>query len=80
MSPGWPSNSGWVSSSTLLARINFATAATTRAADAARCPAAAVRTQLDSVLGTDTAAAFKAAHTDADRWFALLAGPEFQLK
>jgi uncharacterized protein (DUF1800 family) len=76
---GWPSSSGWVSSSTLLARINFATAATARAT-ALPNPAAAVTTQLDNVLGTDTAAAIKAARTDADRWFALLAGPEFQLK
>jgi uncharacterized protein (DUF1800 family) len=76
---GWPSNSGWVSSSTLLARINFATAATAKATTLPS-PAAAVVTQLDNVLSTNTAAAMKAAHTDADRWFALLAGPEFQLK
>jgi uncharacterized protein (DUF1800 family) len=76
---GWPSNSGWVSSSTLLARINFATAATTRAAGLPD-PTAAIRTQLDNVLGKDTTAAVHAATTDADRWFALLAGPEFHLK
>ncbi len=76
---GWPSNSGWVSSSTLLARINFATAATTRATSLPSA-SAGVATQLDNVLGKDTAAAIKAANTDADRWFALLAGPEFQLK
>ncbi len=76
---GWPSNSGWVSSSTLLGRVNFATAATTRMT-ALPDPAAAVRTQLDSVLGSDTSAAIRAAGSDADRWFALLASPEFQLK
>jgi uncharacterized protein (DUF1800 family) len=76
---GWPSNSGWVSSSTLLSRINFATAATTKVAGLPD-PTAAVHTQLDNVLGKDTTAAVRAAHTDADRWFALLAGPEFQLK
>ncbi|HSP65319.1 MAG TPA: DUF1800 family protein, partial [Candidatus Deferrimicrobium sp.] len=76
---GWPVNSGWVSSSTLLARVNFATAATATSAGLPD-PAAAVRTQLDNVLGNDTSAAVQAAHTDADRWFALLAGPEFQLK
>ncbi len=43
-------------------------------------PTAAVATQLDGVLGKDTTAALRAAHTDADRWFALLAGPEFHLK
>jgi uncharacterized protein (DUF1800 family) len=76
---GWPSNSGWVSSSTLLSRINFATTAT---AGTSSFPdvTAAVRTQLDGVLGAATVSAISAAHTDADRWFALLASPEFQLK
>jgi uncharacterized protein (DUF1800 family) len=76
---GWPSNAGWVSSSTLLSRINFATAATARVV-AFPDVTAAVRTQLDGVLGAATAGAITAAHTDADRWFALLASPEFQLK
>jgi uncharacterized protein (DUF1800 family) len=76
---GWPANAGWVSSSTLLSRINFATAATAKTAGLPD-PTAAVRTQLDNVLGKDTAAAISAARTDADRWFALLAGPEFHLK
>ena len=76
---GWPNNSGWVSSSTLLSRINFATAATARTA-AFPNVTAAVRTQLDGVLGAATAGAITAAHTDSDRWFALLASPEFQLK
>jgi len=76
---GWPSNSGWISSSSLLARVNFATAATARTA-AFPDVSAAVRTQLDSVLGTDTATALTAARTDADRWFTLLASPDFHLK
>ena len=76
---GWPANSGWVSSSTLLTRLNFATTATA-GMTAAPDVAVAVRTQLDGVLSATTAAALRAAHTDADRWFALLAGPEFQLK
>lgn len=76
---GWPTNSGWVSSSTLLTRINFATAATTRLSGAPD-PGGAITTQLDNVLSPTTAAALAAAHTDSDRWFALLASPEFQLK
>ncbi|MBJ7594047.1 MAG: DUF1800 domain-containing protein [Candidatus Dormibacteraeota bacterium] len=76
---GWPNSSGWVSSSTLLARINFATAATARVT-ALPDPTAAMRSQLDNVVGKDTSAAFAAAHSDGDRWFALLASPEFQLK
>jgi uncharacterized protein (DUF1800 family) len=76
---GWPSNSGWISSSSLLSRVNFATTATARLA-AFPDVSAAVRTQLDSVLGKDTTAALAAARTDADRWFTLLASPEFHLK
>jgi uncharacterized protein (DUF1800 family) len=76
---GWPANAGWVSSSSMLARINFATTATAHASSVPD-PSAALRTQLDGVVGADTAAALKAAHGDADRWFALLAGPEFHLK
>ncbi len=76
---GWPNNGGWLSSSTLLARINFATAAITRAASLPD-PDLATATQLDNVLGKDTRAALTAAHSPADKWFALLAGPEFQLK
>jgi uncharacterized protein (DUF1800 family) len=76
---GWPSNSGWVSSSTLLTRINFATAAAANVTGAPD-PRAAVRTQLDNVLSPSTNAALSAAHSDSDRWFALLASPEFQLK
>jgi uncharacterized protein (DUF1800 family) len=76
---GWPSNSGWVSSSTLLSRINLATAATTSVAGSP-APGGAVTTQLDNVLSPSTAAALKAAQSDGDRWFALLASPEFQLK
>jgi uncharacterized protein (DUF1800 family) len=76
---GWPSNSGWVSSSTLLARINFATTALARGT-ALPDTTAAVRTHLDGVLGKDTTAALSAAKTPSDRWFVLLASPEFQLK
>lgn len=76
---GWPSNAGWVSSSSLLSRINFATAATTKLTGAPDA-SAAVATQLDNVLSPGTTAALTAAHTESDRWFALLASPEFQLK
>lgn len=75
---GWPSNSGWLSSGTLLARVNFA--ATVSAAGGLPDTADVVRTQLDGVLGPDTLAAYNAAPTAAARWYALLAGPEFQLK
>jgi uncharacterized protein (DUF1800 family) len=76
---GWPSNQGWVSSGAWLARLNFAS--TVVAAEGSLPdPVAAVHTQLDGVVGLDTAAVFNASHSDADRWYALLASPEFQLK
>jgi uncharacterized protein (DUF1800 family) len=75
---GWPSNSGWLSSGTLLARVNFAEAASS--APGLPDPSAVVRNELDGVLGPDTLAAYNAARTSAARWYALLAGPEFQLK
>jgi hypothetical protein len=43
-------------------------------------PVAAVQTQLDGVVGPATAAVFNASESDGDRWYALLACPEFQLK
>lgn len=76
---GWPANSGWISSSALLARVNFATAATA-SANGSPDPSIAVRNQLDNVLSPTTASAFQAAAGNADRWFAVLASPEFQLK
>ena len=76
---GWPANAGWVSSSALLARLNFATAALAQTPMLAD-PAEAVDTQLDGVLSGATSAAYHGAASRPDRWFALLAGPEFQLK
>ena len=78
---GWPVNGGWLSSSAMLARVNFAETALAPA-QAAALPDAhrAVQTQLDGVLSPSTAAVLAAAHTDTDRWYALLASPEFQLK
>lgn len=76
---GWPSNQGWVSSGAWLARLNFA--ATVVASESTfPDPVAAVHTQLDGVVGPDTAAVFNASKSDGDRWYALLASPEFQLK
>ena len=76
---GWPSNQGWVSSGAWLARLNFA-AAVVAAQRGFPDPVDAVHTQLDGVVGPDTAAVFNASQSDGDRWYALLASPEFQLK
>jgi uncharacterized protein (DUF1800 family) len=76
---GWPVNDGWVSSGAWLARMNFA-AAVVGSQHSFPSPAAAVRNQLDGVVGADTAAVFNASQTDTDRWYAVLSSPEFQLK
>jgi uncharacterized protein (DUF1800 family) len=78
---GWPLNAGWVSSSAWLARLNFAqTALAMHGGGALPDVHSAVQAQLDGVVGPDTAAVLKAAATDTDRWYALLASPEFHLK
>ena len=76
---GWPSNQGWISSSAWLARLNLAAAATSTRRTLPS-PATALLHQLDGVVGADTHAVYTAAHSDADRWYALLSSPEFQLK
>lgn len=76
---GWPNNAGWIASSTWLARLNFAALAT---ADPLTLPnpSTALKYQLDGVVGADTAAQYRAATTDANRWYAVLSSPEFNLK
>jgi uncharacterized protein (DUF1800 family) len=76
---GWPSNQGWVSSGAWLARLNFAAAAIASERTFPD-PVDAVKVQLDGVVGPDTATVFNASEGDGDRWYALLASPEFQLK
>ncbi|TMC48698.1 MAG: DUF1800 domain-containing protein [Chloroflexi bacterium] len=76
---GWPSNGAWLSSSTLLARVNFAQTVVNRGGSLPD-PATAVRNQLDGVVGPDTAAVLNGSQSTADRWYALLASPEFHLK
>jgi uncharacterized protein (DUF1800 family) len=76
---GWPLNAAWISSDTVLARVNFVTSVL---AAAKSLPAAgrAHLDQLDGVLGPATAALLDSATTDLERWTIVLASPEFQLK
>lgn len=76
---GWPQNAAWISSSAMLARVNFAQTVVNRGGtlpDASE----AVRTQLDNTVSADTAAVFNASQTNSDRWYAILSSPEFHLK
>ena len=76
---GWPNNAGWIASSTWLARLNFAAQATAHPLTLPD-PSTAQKYQLDGVVGADTSAQYRAATSDADRWYAVLSSPEFNLK
>jgi uncharacterized protein (DUF1800 family) len=76
---GWPNNESWVSSNTVVERVNFVTAALGQL----KAPPSAtdlVHRHLDGVLSQQTAALLSEAADDRARWFIALASPEFQLK
>ena len=76
---GWPLNESWISSNTVLARVNFVTSLV--AAVKSLPPATDAHLHnLDGVLSPATASLLNAASTDLDRWVLVLASPEFQLK
>jgi len=77
---GWPSNGGWLSSSSVLARLNFAQTAVAAAGAHLPDPGRAIHDHLDSIVGPDLAAVFDGSHSVSDRWYAVLGSPEFQLK
>ncbi|MGH7762992.1 MAG: DUF1800 family protein, partial [Candidatus Dormibacteraceae bacterium] len=77
---GWPNNESWISSSTVVERVNFATAAMGQIKGTLPPASGAVRTQLDGVLSPQTAALLNQGADDRARWFITLASPEFQLK
>lgn len=77
---GWPNNVSWISSNTVVERVNFVTSAIAQARGALPPAAGAVRTHLDSVLGPQTSSLLSQAADDRARWFITLASPEFQLK
>ncbi len=76
---GWPDNASWISSSSMLARINFITSAL---AQMKQVPtAAAAHAQfLDSTLSPQTLTILSATTDDRRRWAAVLSSAEFQLK
>ena len=77
---GWPSNESWISSNTVVERVNFVTSALSQVKTALPATADAARTQLDGVLSPQTASLLNQAADDRARWFITLASPEFQLK
>jgi uncharacterized protein (DUF1800 family) len=77
---GWPNNESWISSNTVVERVNFATAAVASFKGAMPSASDVVRTHLDGVLGAQTSSLLGQAADDRARWFIALASPEFQLK
>jgi uncharacterized protein (DUF1800 family) len=77
---GWPNNEAWISSDTVVERVNFVTAALNQVKSALPAASDAPRRQLDGVLSPQTASLLNQAADDRARWFITLASPEFQLK
>jgi uncharacterized protein (DUF1800 family) len=77
---GWPNNESWISSNTVVERVNFATTALAQVKGTLPSPVDAVHQHLDGVLSKQTASLFNQAADDRARWFITLASPEFQLK
>lgn len=77
---GWPNNESWISSSTVVARVNFVTAALAQSNGSLPRASDAIRSHLDGVLSPQTSTLLNQAADDRARWFIALASPEFQLK
>jgi uncharacterized protein (DUF1800 family) len=77
---GWPNNESWISSNTVVERVNFVTGALAQHQGALAPAAAAVHTHLDGVISAQTKTLLDQAADDRARWFVTLASPEFQLK
>ncbi|HXI95660.1 MAG TPA: DUF1800 domain-containing protein [Candidatus Acidoferrum sp.] len=77
---GWPNNESWISSNTVVERVNFVTAALGLVKTSLPAASDAARVHLDGVLSPQTANLLNQAADDRARWFITLASPEFQLK
>jgi len=77
---GWPNNSAWISSNTVVERVNFVTLALAQTKGSLPSATDAARTHLDGVVGPQTAKLLNQAPDERTRWFVTLASPEFQLK
>ena len=75
---GWPNNDAWISSNSVVARVNFVTAVLGQARSLP--PASEAPGHLDTVLGPTSVNLLNATADDRSRWLLALASPEFQLK
>jgi uncharacterized protein (DUF1800 family) len=77
---GWHNNDAWISSNTMLARVNFVYELLTAIGPNLPPWADARSNYLDGVVGSRTAARLNSAGDPFEQWFVLLTSPEFQLK
>ena len=77
---GWPNNESWISSNTVVERVNFVTSALALLKGSPPKAADAVHDHLDGVVSKQTSTFLNQATDDRARWFITLASPEFQLK
>ena len=77
---GWPNNEAWISSNTVVERVNYITGLLAQTKGTVPPASSAVRTHLDGVLSPQTSSLLHQAADDRARWFIVLASPEFQLK
>jgi uncharacterized protein (DUF1800 family) len=77
---GWPNNESWISSNTVIERVNFVTAALSQVKGSLPSSAYGASHHLDGIVGGQTASLFNRATDERARWFITLASPEFQLK
>ena len=76
---GWPVNEAWISSNTVLSRVNFVTGLLNGLKSVPPSSQAPAQ-HLESVVSPATAQLLNGASDDRERWFIVLASPEFQLK
>jgi uncharacterized protein (DUF1800 family) len=76
---GWPPNSRWISSSTILGRLNFISDLLDTV-DPAPPLGDTVQANLDGALSPATKKRLEEAASERERWLAVLASPEFNLK
>jgi uncharacterized protein (DUF1800 family) len=75
---GWPNNEAWISSNSVIGRVNFVAAALQQVKTPP--PANDAAGHVDGVFSASTANLLRKAQDEHARWFLTLASPEFQLK
>jgi uncharacterized protein (DUF1800 family) len=77
---GWPNNAAWISSNTVVERVNFVTMALAQSKTSLPSARNAAQQHLDGVVSPQTSKLLNQAPDEKTRWFVTLASPEFQLK